>query len=115
MCQPTSAMGASLRKAIGRLTDASIINKPLLFIKSSDLVDGISRMSLIEHPNKEKGRDIVSKALLSQRGITSICMRCGGQSEVGGDVNVAGHISLRWSAWERVWTIRCVCGGLWAH
>jgi hypothetical protein len=114
MCQPTSAMGASLRKAIERLTDASIINKPLLFIKSSDLVDGISRMILVEHPNKEKGRDVVSKALLSQRGITSICMRCGSQSEVGGD-NVAGHISLRWRVWERVWTVRCVCGGLWAH
>src|SRR5258708_2608420 len=107
MCQPTSAMSASLRKAIEKLTDASIINKPLLFIKSSDLVDGISRMTLVEHPSREKDRDIVSKTLLSQRGITSICMRCGGQSEVGGDVSVAGHISLRWRAWERVWTVRC--------
>jgi len=109
-------MSVSLRKVIGKLTNTSIINKPRLFVKSSDLVDGISRMSLAEHPGKGKDRDIVSKALLAHRGITSVCVRCGGQSEGGSDISVAGHISLRWRTWEKLWTVRCICGGLWwAH
>jgi len=115
LCQPTPAMSVSLRKIVDKLTNASIINKPRLVVKSSDLVDGISRMSFVERPSKEKHRDIVSKVLLASRGITSVCMRCGGQSEVGGDVSVAGHISLRWRAWEKMWTTRCICGGLWAR
>jgi hypothetical protein len=115
LCQPTSAMSVSLRKSIQKLTDSSVIDKPRLFLKSSDLVDGISRMSLVERPSKEKRRDIISKALLAQRGATLVCIRCGGQSDVGGDTNVAGHVSLRWRAWERVWTVRCTCGGTWIH
>lgn len=114
LCQPTTALRGTLRRAIEKLTDGTIINKPRLFVKSSDLVDGTSRMSFVERPTKGK-KDIVSKALLAQCGVTPLCMRCGGQSEVGGDIVVAGNISLRWRAWEKVWTLRCICGGLWAH
>jgi hypothetical protein len=84
-------------------------------VKPSDLADGISRMSLAGSASKEKEKDVVSKGLLAQSGMSSFCIRCGGKSEVGGDVRVAGHLSLRWKSWERVWTIRCTCGGLWAR
>lgn len=114
LCQPTPALGISLRKTIQKLSDGSIIDKPRLLIKSSDLVDANSKTP-IDHYIKERSRDAVSMGLLAQRGAISICTRCGGKSEVGSNSIVAGHTSLRWRAWERVWASRCVCGGLWTH
>lgn len=115
-------MNTPIQKAVRKLSSTSVVDKARLFVKSSDLVDGISRMSIAEGPSKQKDRDIITKSLftsfdseISRRGAVSTCIRCGGESEVGGDIGVAGHISLRWGAWEKVWTLRCICGGVWAR
>lgn len=112
-CQPTPAMTGSLRQIIQKLTSSSVIDKPRLFIKPSDLVDGFSGLSLVDRPSKEKAKDVVSKGLLVQHGVTSVCLRCHGETKVRGEVGV-GHISLRWRTWEKIWAARCICGGLWA-
>jgi len=111
-CEPTPAMDINLRQIIQKLTSTSVIDKSRLFVKPSDLVESLSGLSLVDRPSKEKAKDVVSKGLLAQRGSTTICLRCRGESEVGG-VTVAGHSSLRWKTWERVWTVRCICGGPW--
>ncbi|KII88403.1 hypothetical protein PLICRDRAFT_41563 [Plicaturopsis crispa FD-325 SS-3] len=111
MCQPTPAMGAHLRAALEKVTVSPVINKPRLFVKPSDLVDGVAAMTL-DSP-KGGDRDVVTHALLTNRGPALVCVRCAGKSQIGSDVSIAGHISLRWRTWERIWTTRCVCGGLW--
>lgn len=114
LCQPTVAMNNHLREVVQTLTNSPIIDKSRLFIKPFDLVDGVSQLSL-EGPGKEKDKDVVSKGILVNRGTCLTCLRCGGKSEIGGDVSVAGHVSLRWRAWEKMWTSRCICGGLWVN
>jgi hypothetical protein len=110
LCHPTDSMAVTARKVIQKLTNSSVLDKPTLFIKMWDLVDG---SSLSERIIKEKDRDVVSKGFLQRGGPTLRCQGCGGRSEVGGDINVADHISRRWRAWERLWTARCICGGTW--
>jgi hypothetical protein len=110
-CHPTSSMDAVVRKVVQAVAGSNALDKSLLFIKPSDLVDGTSVLN--EQAIKEKGRDVVSKGLLIKKRPTLHCRGCGGRSEVGGNIRVAGHISLRWLAWEREWIARCICGGTW--
>ncbi|KZP19504.1 hypothetical protein FIBSPDRAFT_955383 [Athelia psychrophila] len=111
VCQPTSAIGISLRKTIQKLTSERIIDKPRLLIKPSDIV-GTS----LEQQTRQKGTDVVSMGLLARHGgfSVNVCARCGGKSEVTNnpDGTFAG---ARWKTWEKTWKARCVCGGLWAH
>lgn len=76
------------------------------------MVDGVSQMTLADRL-EPKDVDVVTKGMLSNRGTGFVCVRCGGKSEIGGDKKVAGHFSLRWLAWEKVWATRCICGGAW--
>jgi hypothetical protein len=104
-----------VQATVQRLMNASVIDKGRLFVKPSDLVCGISpSWSLSARQRKPPAKDVVSKSLLVKlRKPDLVCMRCGGRSEVGGEGAVAGHISLRWRAWEKMWTLRCICGGYW--
>lgn len=110
-------MKSPLKKAVQKLSNASHIDKPRLFIKSADLVDGLSRMSIADRPRKAKDEDVVSKSLLTRRGAISECIRCGGRTTLGGNSNPVdlNHVPLRWGVWERIWTIQCICGGSWSH
>jgi len=110
LCEPTSAMGPHIRKAINKVAYAPVVDKPRLFIKPFELMDGVPQ---IVDGRKDRAKDVVSKGTLSGRAQAVICLRCGGKSEVGGGINVAGHVSPRWRAWERMWTKNCICGGGW--
>lgn len=113
-CQPSTTVRESIRGVIQSLGNSSVIDKSRLFIKPSDLVDGVARLGP-ECPGqrKETERDVITKGMLVKRGVDFICLRCEGKSELGGDPTVAGHISLRWWRWEKRYNYRCICGGLW--
>lgn len=112
ICLPSPSSRPFLREAAEKILKAGAINRPKLFIKSSELTDGITRLSITD---RLKGRDtdVVSKGLLLRRVTDAVCIRCGGRSEVGGDGSVVSHSSKRWFKWEKVWASRCVCGGAW--
>ncbi|KAJ7430710.1 hypothetical protein B0H11DRAFT_2134605 [Mycena galericulata] len=110
MCEPTSAMGPHIRSAINKIAYAPVVDKPRLFIKPSELMDGVPQ---ILGGRKDKTKDVISKGALSGRAQGVICLRCGGKSEVGGSINVTGHVSPTWRSWERMWTKHCICGGAW--
>ncbi|KAF9246326.1 hypothetical protein BU15DRAFT_39687 [Melanogaster broomeanus] len=112
-CHPVPTQHAFLRKMIQTLYTSTAIDKPRLFIKPADLVDGFANLSTSDQPQQEQDRDVVTKGLLLRRGPGLLCLRCGHRSELGGEVTVAGHVSLRWRTWEKVWATRCVCGGAW--
>lgn len=95
-----------------KVLSSDVIDRLRLFIKPSDLIDGVSRLSVTEQV-KEQESDVVSKGVLLHTGVTITCLRCGGQSEIGGEGSVAGHTSMKWHAWEKIWATRCVCGGPW--
>ncbi|KAJ7774497.1 hypothetical protein DFH07DRAFT_732775 [Mycena maculata] len=110
LCEPTSAMGSHLRNAINKVAYAPIVDKPRLFVKPFELMDGVPQ---ILDGRKGRVKDVVSKGSLSGRAQGVICLRCGGKSEIGGGINAAGHTSERWRAWEKMWTRHCICGGAW--
>ena len=114
ICAPIPSVTPQLKQLVERIVNSKVIDRPKLFIKASDLVDGVSQMSLSEQI-KVKDTDVVTKGLLLHRGQEMCCVRCGGKSELGGDGKVAGHVSIRWRAWERMWATRCVCGGAWTR
>jgi Mediator complex subunit 16 len=112
LCQPTPAMHLHLERTIVKLSRSSILNKPLLFIKPDDLVDGVTHLSLNSKP--DKAEDVVSKRILNGQGPTLSCLRCGGKSEIG-RVFDGGKSSLRWWTWEKMWMAYCICGGSWLN
>ncbi|KAK7020549.1 hypothetical protein R3P38DRAFT_2970118 [Favolaschia claudopus] len=107
ICEPTSSMGAHIRNAIEKMTSSAIVNRPRLFIKPFELMDGVSQ---IFDARKDKPKDIITKAALSGRSQEVVCLRCGGRSEVGMNTT---HISPSWRAWERLWNKHCICAGAW--
>lgn len=110
-CHPAPALGSHLRKAIDRVINSDSINRPRLFVKPADLIDGVSRLSVTDDYVKMK-RDVVSKGPL--RGIPGvICVRCEGVSEVGHGVKTERGDSTRWRNLEHDWVKICVCGGAW--
>ncbi|KAI6045743.1 hypothetical protein EDC04DRAFT_2634728 [Pisolithus marmoratus] len=111
-CHPVPAQHYELQKIVQTLSSSAAINKPRLFIKPSDLVDGFTNLS-ISTPWKEQGKDVVTKGQLLRRNIGITCLRCGQESEVGGEVEVPARILSMWRSWESMWMTRCVCGGLW--
>ncbi|KAG2158212.1 uncharacterized protein EDB93DRAFT_1238009 [Suillus bovinus] len=93
---------------------SAIPDRPRLFIKSSDLVDGFANLSASDRPvGDDPGMDVVTKGRLLTQKAGLLCLRCGGRSQVGGEVMVAGRSSPRWKTWERMWAARCICGGSW--
>lgn len=111
-CHPLATQHDYLKGLVQSLFVSSAINKPRLFIKPSDLVDGFVGLSISEPSQKGQGKDIVTKGLLMKRGVWHTCRRCGHLSEVGGDIGVG--MSLAWTSWERMWMWQCICGGAWA-
>ncbi|KAL4251734.1 hypothetical protein ABKN59_004474 [Abortiporus biennis] len=117
LCRPVPSTHTHIQQTIEKITTMKVIDKPKLFIKPSDLIDGVMRMSLSDRL-REKDTDVVTKSVLVHPSRDMICVRCGGKSEVeGGSVRGKTHsvhtISLRWLAWENMWSSRCICGGAW--
>lgn len=117
-CSPVPALQPRVRKVIDEVLTLKAIDRARLFIKPSELTDGIARLSLSElapyDALKDKNVDVVKKSSLWQKSVASVCMRCGGRSEVASDVQTGGDKTLsRWQTWEKAWQLRCVCGGLW--
>lgn len=115
-CQPTAAMQYDLIQSIQTITQSpTILNKATLFIKPSDLVDGVSRLC-IGSQRKETETDVVTKGVLFGRESTDICLRCGGVTEVVKDA-LSQATSIKppsiWRTWERRWIFHCICGGSW--
>lgn len=106
-------MRSHLQKVIQKITERKVIDRPALFLKPHDLVDGIARLSMSAQ-RKEKAKDIVTKALLVGQSPQLTCLRCGGKTELGTDARSHGSSLTRWRAWEKTWQYRCVCGGPWA-
>ncbi|KAI0636718.1 hypothetical protein C8Q77DRAFT_1051073 [Trametes polyzona] len=118
-CSPVPALKAHVHKAIGKILNSKAIDRARLFIKPSDLVDGVTQLSIAEpgaRTLKGKDVDVVSKGLLLPRQPGIVCLRCGGRSEVALENGAAAtEGSVRWQFWQRAWRWRCVCGGQWVH
>lgn len=118
-CRPTPAMRERLVSFGRRLEAAGAVDKPRLFIKASDLVDGISKVSLgpamiVPLAVAEKDKDVITRSALIPGKDLRICFRCEGRSVKGPQPPVvAGQLSLRWFAWQKLWYARCICGGTW--
>jgi hypothetical protein len=115
-CRPMPSLRQILGSFAAKINSSNVVDKPRLFIKPSDLVDGVSKMSLSSNdhlPGAGKDRNVVSKSLLGRHGKELVCLRCTGRSEKEGAGSIGGHISLRWTAWEKNWSSRCICGGQW--
>ncbi|KAF8163366.1 hypothetical protein B0H34DRAFT_650242 [Crassisporium funariophilum] len=113
-CQPSGIAQAYLNQIIHKLTQpATILNKSTLFIKPYDLVDGITRLSVGTY-RKDNEKDVVTKGMLMKTSAKSVCLRCGGKTAVDKDVRVSGVTSSKWRTWEKMWFLRCVCGGPWS-
>ncbi|RDX56470.1 hypothetical protein OH76DRAFT_1550926 [Lentinus brumalis] len=118
-CGPVHSLQPQIRKVINKVLTSKAIDRARLFIKPSDLSDGIARLSLSEPaaPSgtlKDKNVDVVKKSALWRNKAASVCTRCGGRSEVAVGVQTGTDKTLsRWQTWEKAWQLRCVCGGLW--
>ena len=102
-----------LMKLIDEVSDSEkILDKTKLFIKPFDLVDGIGRLSV--DSRKADGNDVITKNFLPKQGPKVECLRCGGRTVESKNINkVVGIPAARWLIWERMWQLRCVCGGPW--
>lgn len=113
LCQPVTAMQSHLIKLAKQISDSeNVLNKTTLFIRPVDLVDGIARLSVDQRDKNIN--DVITKSLLPKQGSMDECLRCGGMT--AGSKNVAKVVGLpaaRWITWERMWQIRCICGGSW--
>ena len=123
-CAPVPALKPHIRKAIDKILGSKAIDRARLFIKPSDLIDGVTRLSVSEpglRAGKGKDIDVVNKGLLLPRLPGNVCLRCGGRSEVGMEgaaavgMGVSAEGSVRWQTWQKIWKWRCVCGGQWAQ
>ncbi|KAG8217710.1 hypothetical protein J3R82DRAFT_5866 [Butyriboletus roseoflavus] len=112
-CHPVPAQYPLLRKVVNAMYTSTAIDKARLFIKAADLIDAFASLSTSEESGKLQDRDVVTKSVLIRHIPGLLCLRCGYRSEIGGEVSVAGHVSLRWRTWEKMWASRCICGGAW--
>lgn len=112
-CQPLAGMRPILVKVLNVIYDSEeILNKTALFIKPFDLVDGIARLSM--DSGKTDGNDVLTKSILPKEGSKNECLRCGGRAVGSKNIGkIAGTPAARWVLWERMWQLRCVCGGPW--
>lgn len=118
-CRPTPVMRERLVSFGQRLEATGAVDKPRLFIKASDMVDGISKVSLgpamtVPSAVAGKDRDVITRSALIPGKDLRICFRCEGRSIKGLQPPIiAGQLSLRWFAWLKLWYARCICGGAW--
>lgn len=93
----------------------NVLNKATLFIKPDDLVDAVVNLHIEGNHRKEQSRDedTITKVAVMTSDPYLTCSRCGGSSNVAFNVQSPEYVSERWKIWERMWTVRCVCGGLW--
>ncbi|OCH92234.1 hypothetical protein OBBRIDRAFT_773705 [Obba rivulosa] len=110
-CSPVHSLKPQLRKMTEKIQNSEVVDRPRLFIKPTDLVDGANRFLVDAQPAKEKSTDVISKGLLPRHNAGLLCVRCGGRSEAAEAMPSAA--SIHWRTWERAWTLRCVCGGSW--
>ncbi|KAL6305250.1 hypothetical protein BKA93DRAFT_845915 [Sparassis latifolia] len=110
-CRPASSLIPHLRKIVRRILDSNVIDRPRLFLKPTDLVDGVARASVSERQYKGKDRDVVTKGVLPHNRVGAVCLRCGGKSEVP-SAEPFVDASVPWRVWEQGWTV-CICGGSW--
>jgi hypothetical protein len=91
----------------------TILNKSTLFIKPFDLVDGVARISIMNQ-SKNDQRDVITKGVLDKQVSKGLCLRCGGKTSVE-TKNPFGsnHSYPKWTVWELMWQLRCICGGSW--
>lgn len=117
-CCPVPSLKPHVHKAISKILGSKAVDRARLFIKPSDFVDGVSRLSISEpssRSNKGKDVDVVSKGLLLPRQPGHVCLRCGGRSEAAVETGTGSEQSVRWQFWQKAWRWRCVCGGPWMH
>lgn len=113
-CAPLDGLHGHIRKTLQRINHSAAVDKPKLFLKPADLVDGIVRLSLETH--KKDNRDVISKGLLLDKTLKVSCIRCSGMSSVPvNEAQNAGGRLPRWRLWEKGWENHCICWGLWAH
>jgi hypothetical protein len=109
LCQPVPSMYSALINIIRRVNDSSALNKSKLFIKPTDLVDGVQQLSLSAE-NKESKVDVVFKKPFAKQTPASVCLRCGGLSTLGSDL-FKPDVSVKWRMWEKMQMPRCICYG----
>jgi len=112
--KPISDFKGLQYKAVSQIVKAEVIDKPRLFIKPDELVDGILGLSLNAQSKKHE-RDVITKSFLPGRRNPLVCLRCRGKSEIGGFTPMPGSMSFHWLTWERSWMYNCICGGLWSN
>lgn len=112
-CQPTQSLQPQLSAIVKKITETpKVLNKTTLFIKPEDLVDGVVNLS-IGTRKRHRDEDTVTKGAVMTQNPHLTCTRCGGPSNVipgSQPSEVASHL---WKIWEKMWTLRCVCGGSW--
>ena len=113
-CQPMGAMLPYLTKLVNLICDSDkLLNKTTLFMKPTDLVDGMAWLST--EKRKTDGNDVITKRLLPAEGPCDECLRCGGKTTISKNAGkVVGLTAPRWVMWERKWETRCICGGPWS-
>lgn len=109
-CKPLSSAEPALRRIVRMLLDSSAVDKARIFIKPSDLVHSTPRFPIGDWHQKATEKDVISKGLFLRHGPRRTCLRCGGESESGGDPE---RLNSRWAAWDKRWIRRCLCGGNW--
>lgn len=85
-----------------------------LLIKPGDLVDDVINLNIGTGTPKQQNENIVTKGVMPTQSPHLLCLRCGGGSTVTVPNTVlAESTSDQWKVWEKMWTMRCVCGGSW--
>ncbi|KAF9535274.1 hypothetical protein CPB83DRAFT_841502 [Crepidotus variabilis] len=111
-CNPVPQMQSHLFQLAKTISDSeTILNKTKLFIKPFDLVDDVARLSFESRRPDEK--DVIGKGLLAKEVSRDECLRCGGKTSTSRNFVKIPGTTGRWTMWERMWQVRCICGGPW--
>ena len=136
-CKPMHETRSAVHTIACKITTSPVLDKMRLFIRPTDLVDGLGRLSLgdFDPPSssthddaatplpdtssgtssarKEHDRDMVTKAPLGQQREAYVCLRCGGKSDLPVDLAEPEIGCQGWRIWEGRWASECICGGSW--
>jgi hypothetical protein len=114
-CQPTQALWPHLSIIVKKITEApNVVNKMALFIKPGDLVDDVISLNIgTGTSQKQQNENIVTKGVMRTQSPHLTCLRCGGSSVTVPSTSLAESTSDQWKVWEKMWALRCVCGGSW--
>ncbi|TRM57610.1 hypothetical protein BD626DRAFT_514440 [Schizophyllum amplum] len=136
-CRPTKELRGRVHAASRRLALSPALDKMRLFVRPAELIDGLGRMSLTDFDmapatiaddaasppdsgmgssagvRKDRDRDIVTKAPLTQQSGGLVCVRCGGRSDLLVELADTGIPCRSWRIWEGKYEKECICGGAW--